>query len=153
MKSTFLTTQEDQPSLPKWLSACSSHICGDEVLWETLITLVNTSSAHHDPDHWTPFSSPIVLTAVPMTQYHMSSISPPPRWTSAGGTMHVCCTLISARHLTHNTIVPLRLVAKLRDIGLSSSLCFWVLNFQVMKIGKCTSSNRTLNSGAPKAAS
>lgn len=41
-----------------------------------------------------------------------------------------------------NIIVPLRLVAKLRDLGLSSSLCSWVLN--------CTSSTCTFNTGAPQ---
>lgn len=54
-----------------------------------------------------------------------------------------------------NTIVPLRLVTKLRDLGFSSSLCSWVLSFltdrpQVVKIENLTSSSRTLNIGAPQ---
>ena len=89
-----LCTQEDQPSLLKWLSPSRSHICGDEVL------SLKTSSAHRYPDHSIPPSLLIVPTGVLMTPFHMSSIPPSPTWASARGTMHVCCWMTSAPRLT-----------------------------------------------------
>uniref|UniRef100_A0A669DN75 Reverse transcriptase domain-containing protein n=1 Tax=Oreochromis niloticus TaxID=8128 RepID=A0A669DN75_ORENI len=54
-----------------------------------------------------------------------------------------------------NTIVPSKLDRKLQDLGLSSSLCSWILNFlsdrrQVVRLGSITSSPITLNTGAPQ---
>ncbi len=54
-----------------------------------------------------------------------------------------------------NTIVPCKLVSKLIDLGLNSSLCDWILNFltgrpQVVKVGQFTSNSITLNVGAPQ---
>ncbi|KAI4886868.1 hypothetical protein NFI96_031235 [Prochilodus magdalenae] len=54
-----------------------------------------------------------------------------------------------------NTIVPSRLDIKLRDLGLNSSLCSWILNFltdrhQVVKLAGITSSPLTLSTGAPQ---
>ena len=54
-----------------------------------------------------------------------------------------------------NTIVPSKLVGKLRDLGLNYDLCQWVLDFltgrpQVVRAGNCTSSSITLNTGAPQ---
>ncbi|KAI3364734.1 hypothetical protein L3Q82_000892 [Scortum barcoo] len=54
-----------------------------------------------------------------------------------------------------NTIVPSKLVTKLRDLGLNSALCDWILNFmtgrpQAVRIGSTTSSTLTLNTGAPQ---
>ncbi|KAI4882184.1 hypothetical protein NFI96_024767 [Prochilodus magdalenae] len=54
-----------------------------------------------------------------------------------------------------NTIVPSRLDIKLRDLGLNSSLCSWILNFltdrrQVVKLAGLTSSSLTLSTGAPQ---
>ncbi|KAI3369171.1 hypothetical protein L3Q82_026130 [Scortum barcoo] len=55
-----------------------------------------------------------------------------------------------------NTIVPSKLVTKLRDLGLNSALCDWILNFltsrpQAVRMGSTTSSTLTLNTGAPRA--
>lgn len=54
-----------------------------------------------------------------------------------------------------NTIVPSKLDRKLQDLGLSSSLCSWILSFlsdrrQVVRLGSITSSPITLNTGAPQ---
>ncbi|KAI4898380.1 hypothetical protein NFI96_010195 [Prochilodus magdalenae] len=54
-----------------------------------------------------------------------------------------------------NTIVPSRLHIRLRDLGLNSSLCSWILNFltarrQVVKLAGITSSSLTLSTGAPQ---
>lgn len=54
-----------------------------------------------------------------------------------------------------NTIVPSKLVIKLRDPGLSTALCDWILNFQTggpqaVQTGTTTSFNLTLNTGAPQ---
>ena len=54
-----------------------------------------------------------------------------------------------------NTIVPSKLDRKLQDLGLSSSLCSWVLNFlsdrrQMVRLGSITSSPVTMNTGAPQ---
>jgi len=56
---------------------------------------------------------------------------------------------------TFNTIVPHRLVTKLRDLGLKSSLCSWVQSFltgrpQMVRLGSRTSSPCTLNIGTPQ---
>ncbi|KAI3369307.1 hypothetical protein L3Q82_007558 [Scortum barcoo] len=54
-----------------------------------------------------------------------------------------------------NTIVPSKLVTKLRDLGINSALCDWILNFltgrpQAVRMGSTTSSTLTLNTGAPQ---
>ena len=54
-----------------------------------------------------------------------------------------------------NTIIPTKLIAKLKDLGLNSHLCNWVLDFltgrpQVVRIGNHTSSSLTLSTGAPQ---
>ncbi|KAL3065255.1 hypothetical protein OYC64_015434 [Pagothenia borchgrevinki] len=54
-----------------------------------------------------------------------------------------------------NTIVPSKLVIKLRDLGLNSALCDWILNFltgrpQAVWMGNITSSTLILNTGAPQ---
>ncbi|KAI3374141.1 hypothetical protein L3Q82_005996 [Scortum barcoo] len=51
--------------------------------------------------------------------------------------------------------VPSKLVTKLRDLGLNSALCDWILNFltgrpQAVRMGSTTSSTLTLNTGAPQ---
>ncbi len=54
-----------------------------------------------------------------------------------------------------NTIVPIKLVVKLTDLSLNSSLCDWIQDFltgrpQVVKVGQFTSNSITLNVGAPQ---
>ncbi len=54
-----------------------------------------------------------------------------------------------------NTIVPIKLAFKLKDLGLNSSLCDWIQDFltgrpQVVKVGQFTSNSVTLNVGAPQ---
>jgi hypothetical protein len=49
-----------------------------------------------------------------------------------------------------NTIVPSKLVTKLRTLGLNTSLCNWIMGFltgrtQVVRIGNNTSATLTLN--------
>ena len=53
------------------------------------------------------------------------------------------------------TIVPTKLITKLRTLGLNTSLCNWILDFltgrpQVVKIGSNTSATLFLNTGAPQ---
>ena len=53
-----------------------------------------------------------------------------------------------------NTIVPSKLITKLRTLGLNTSLCNWILDFltgcrQVVREGNNTSATLTLNTGAP----
>ena len=54
-----------------------------------------------------------------------------------------------------NTIVPSKLITKLRNLGLNTSLCNWILDFltghpQVVRIGNNTSATLILNTGAPQ---
>uniref|UniRef100_A0A8K9UCI4 Reverse transcriptase domain-containing protein n=1 Tax=Oncorhynchus mykiss TaxID=8022 RepID=A0A8K9UCI4_ONCMY len=54
-----------------------------------------------------------------------------------------------------NTIVPSKLINKLRSLGLNTSLCNWILDFltghpQVVRIGKNTSATIIVNTGAPQ---
>ena len=54
-----------------------------------------------------------------------------------------------------NTIVPARLDGKLRDLGLNTSLCAWILDFltdrpQTVRVAGQTSSTLTLSIGAPQ---
>ncbi len=56
---------------------------------------------------------------------------------------------------TFNTIIPHKLVQKLYNSGLSSSLCLWIKDFlinrpQVVRIGNNTSSALILNTAAPQ---
>lgn len=52
-----------------------------------------------------------------------------------------------------NTIVPIKLFSKLQLMGISQSLCHWILDFlsdrtQVVKVGNLLSNSITLNTGA-----
>jgi hypothetical protein len=54
-----------------------------------------------------------------------------------------------------NTIVPSKLITKLRTLGLNTSLCNWILDLltglpQVVWVGNNTSATLILNTGAPK---
>ena len=54
-----------------------------------------------------------------------------------------------------NTIVASKLIAKLRTLGLNTSLCNWILAFltgrpQVVRVGNNTSTSLILNMGAPQ---
>ena len=54
-----------------------------------------------------------------------------------------------------NTIVPSKLITKLRILGLITSLCNWILDFlmglpQVVRVGSNTSATLILNTGAPQ---
>ncbi|XP_051881682.1 uncharacterized protein LOC127575722 [Pristis pectinata] len=54
-----------------------------------------------------------------------------------------------------NTIIPSKLVTKLQDLGLNTSLCNWILDFltnrlQSVRIGSNTSGTIILNTGAPQ---
>ena len=54
-----------------------------------------------------------------------------------------------------NTIVPTKLITKLRTLGLNTSLCKWILDFltgrpQVVRVGNNTSTTLTLNKGTPQ---
>ena len=54
-----------------------------------------------------------------------------------------------------NTIIPQQLISKLDKLGLSTSLCNWLLDFlsqrpQAVRVGNNTSSSITLSTGAPQ---
>jgi hypothetical protein len=54
-----------------------------------------------------------------------------------------------------NTIVPSKLITKLRTLGVNTSLCNWILEFlmghtQVVRVGNNTSATLILNTGAPQ---
>uniref|UniRef100_A0A8C7WBW6 Reverse transcriptase domain-containing protein n=1 Tax=Oncorhynchus mykiss TaxID=8022 RepID=A0A8C7WBW6_ONCMY len=54
-----------------------------------------------------------------------------------------------------NTILPSKLIIKLRILGLNTSLCNWILDFltsrpQVVRVGSNTSAMLILNTGAPQ---
>lgn len=54
-----------------------------------------------------------------------------------------------------NTIIPSKLFTKLTDLGLSSSLCQWILNFltdrpQSVRVGKQVSPSISLSTGVPQ---
>ena len=56
---------------------------------------------------------------------------------------------------TFNHLVPSKLITKLRTLGLSTSLCNWILDLltgrpQVVRVGNNTSTTLTLNTGAPQ---
>ena len=57
-----------------------------------------------------------------------------------------------------NTIVPSKLITKIRTIGLNTSLCNWILDFltgspQVVRVGNNTSATLILNTVAPQGCS
>jgi hypothetical protein len=54
---------------------------------------------------------------------------------------------------TFNTLVPSKLITKLRIMGLNTSRCNWILDFltghpQVSRVGSKTSATPILNTGA-----
>jgi gmma-aminobutyric acid receptor subunit gamma len=57
--------------------------------------------------------------------------------------------------LAFNTIVPTKLITKLRTLGLNPSLCNWILDFltdrpQVVMVGNNKSATLILNTGTPQ---
>ncbi|KAI3355751.1 hypothetical protein L3Q82_004200 [Scortum barcoo] len=67
--------------------------------------------------------------------------------------MQECCLLISA--LAFNTVIPSKLITKLGDLGISTPLRYWIMDFltnrpQHVKSGHNCSSTITLNTGAPQ---
>jgi hypothetical protein len=57
--------------------------------------------------------------------------------------------------IEYNTIVPSKLIIKLRILGLNTSLCIWILDFltgrpQVVRVGSHASATLILNTGAPQ---
>ena len=55
---------------------------------------------------------------------------------------------------TFNTIVPSKLINKLRTVGLNTSLCNWILDFlmghpQVVRVGNNGSITLIFNTGSP----
>ena len=64
--------------------------------------------------------------------------------------MSECCSLTSVQHLTQS-----KLILKLSQLGISTSLCNWILDFltdrpQSVKLDKLFSSPITLNTGVPQ---
>ncbi|KAI3370204.1 hypothetical protein L3Q82_024977 [Scortum barcoo] len=58
-------------------------------------------------------------------------------------------------HSAFNTVIPDKLILKLHNLGLPSSLCHWIRDFltnrpQVVRIGDNTSSILVLNTGTPQ---
>ena len=56
---------------------------------------------------------------------------------------------------TFNTIVPSKLITKIRTLGLNTSLCNWFLDFligrpEMGRVGNNTSATLILNTGAPQ---
>ena len=54
-----------------------------------------------------------------------------------------------------NTIMPTKLITKLRTLGLNTSFCNWILDFltghpQVVRVGNNTSATLILNNGDPQ---
>ena len=55
--------------------------------------------------------------------------------------------------IDYSTIVPTKVITKLRTLGLNTSLCNWTLDFlmgrpQVVRVGNNTSDTLILNTGA-----
>ncbi len=54
-----------------------------------------------------------------------------------------------------NTIIPTRLLPKLTQLSVPTSICQWIISFltdrqQLVRLGKYTSSTRTISTGAPQ---
>ena len=109
---------------------------------------------------------PIALKSIAMKCFErlvVAHINMPPhqihRWCSFYCTPHCPFTPGKKEHLyvssAFNTIVPLKLITKLRTLGLNTSLCNWILDFltgrpQAVRVGNNTSSTLILNMGAPQ---
>jgi hypothetical protein len=83
----------------------------------------------------------------------LHSTLPFPTWTK-GTTMCECSSWTTAHCST--TIVPSKLINKLRTLGLNTSLCNWILDFltvhpQVVRVGNNTSITLLLNTVTPQA--
>ena len=65
------------------------------------------------------------------------------------------CSSLTTAHCS-TTIVPSKLINKLRTLGLNTSLCHWILDFltvhpQVVRVGNNTSTTLLLNTVTPQA--
>ena len=95
------------------------------------------------------FCIPLV-TDPQITQSLLHSTLPFPTWTKGTPIEH-----LRDYSLVFNTIVPSKLITKLRTPGLNTSLCNWILDFltgrpQVVRVGNNTSTMLILNTGAPQ---
>uniref|UniRef100_A0A8C7Q762 Reverse transcriptase domain-containing protein n=1 Tax=Oncorhynchus mykiss TaxID=8022 RepID=A0A8C7Q762_ONCMY len=86
-----------------------------------------------------------------MMQSLLHSTLPFPTWTKGTRVRMLFIDYSSA----FNTIVPSKLITKLRNLGLNTSLCNWILDFltgqpQVVRVGSNTSATLILNTGAPQ---
>ncbi len=139
--------QENKTSLPEWLPPSGTHFYSDEMLW------VAGQRLH--------------LSSLPRTLDPLQlAYSPNQSMDDAIAILHTILSHLDKRgsyvrllfidySSAFNTIVPSRLITKLKDLGLNTSLCKWVLDFlagrsQVVWMGGHTSSALILNTGAPR---
>ncbi|KAI3369667.1 hypothetical protein L3Q82_024509 [Scortum barcoo] len=93
--------------------------------FERLVKSFITSSIPNslDPLHFSLPTGPIGLLKMPCHRPHPPHCPLPP-----GPEGHICEMLFIDYSSAFNTIVPSKLVTKLRDLGLNSALCDWILN-------------------------
>ena len=106
--------------------------------------------------------SPVALTFVSMKCFERLVMAQPNRSTDdaiSTALSHLDKRITYVRmlfidySLAFNTIVPSKLITKLRILGLNTSLCNWILDFltsQVIRVGNKTSATLILNTGAPQ---
>ncbi|KAI3373005.1 hypothetical protein L3Q82_023461, partial [Scortum barcoo] len=143
-KSRYALRRAISSAKRQYRDKVESHYKGSNTrsMWAGLKTITDykkkISSAEHS-------SSTIMKCFEQLVKSSSSPFPSRPHWTHFS---------LPTGPIAFNTIVPSKLVTKLRDLGLNSALCDWILNFltsrpQAVRMGSTTSSILTLNTRRP----
>ncbi|KAI3358148.1 hypothetical protein L3Q82_003149 [Scortum barcoo] len=104
------------------------------------------------PPAWTRTSSHTEQNDPQTMQFALPSTQRSPIWTRQDSYVRMLFIDFSS---AFNTIIPQQLICKLDKLGLSTSLCNWLLDFlsqrpQAVRVGNNISSSITLSTGAPQ---
>ncbi len=132
--------KEIQNNRTTWIKACGSNICGHEVIWKT-------GAGPPEGHHCTLVGSSSVCL-------HCKQVC---GRCSQHGTALCSATSRQTRDfsLAFNTIIPNRLLPKITQLSVPTSICQWINSFltdrqQLVRLGKFSSSTLAINTGAPQ---
>ncbi len=102
--------------------------------------------------HWTPCSLPTEQTGLWIIQSTWDSTSSCSIWTDQGLNVSVLFVNFNS---AFNTIIPDTLQNKLTQLTITTFICQWITSFltdrkQLVRLGKFSSSTRTISTGAPQ---
>ncbi len=140
-----LHPKETQNYRTKWLQAYGSNVRGHKVIWKKWCWPTWRTSL--DPLRFAYRANRSVDDAVNMGLHYVLQYLDRP-----GAYVRILFVDFSS---DFNTIIPNLLLPKLTQLSVSTSICHWINSFltdrqQLVRLGKYTSSTRTISTGAPQ---